>query len=99
MMTKNLHLGGGLPAPSRLAGEGDSADEGETGGLEQQRHPGLPEQPERKSEVIESELAELAAEDDIAADQHAMDQARGLGSLARGYGLNESGEHDLVPGF
>ncbi len=23
MMTKNLHLGGGLPAPSRLAGEGD----------------------------------------------------------------------------
>ena len=84
---------------ARLAGEDESPDEGEAGGLEQERHPGLPEQPEPQSEVIEPEFAELAAEDDIAADQHAMDQARGLGSLARGYGINESGEHDLVPGF
>jgi len=27
-----------------------------------------------------------------------MDHARGLGDVARGYGLNET-DHDLVPGF
>ena len=35
-------------------------------------------------------------EDDVAADKRAMDQARGLTPVARGYGLNESGKRDLL---
>jgi type IV secretion system protein VirD4 len=41
----------------------------------------------------------LADEDDVTADQRAMDQARGLTAVARGYALNEGSDRDLVPGI
>jgi type IV secretion system protein VirD4 len=41
----------------------------------------------------------LAEEEDVAADQRAMDRARGLSAVARGYALNEGSDHDLVPGL
>jgi len=85
---------------ARLAGSDDASDAGEDGGLEQQHQPALPEQAILPLEAAEPRLAELAEEDDPAADQKAMDQARGLGALARGYGLNESShDHDLAPGL
>ena len=85
---------------ARLARGDEDSGAGDDGGLEQQRHPALPEQAILPLEVPESQWPELADEDDPAADQRAMEQARGLGALARGYGLNESSsDHDLVPGL
>ena len=69
------------------------------GGLEQQRHPGLPEQAEPKPEREEPELVDVMESDDPAADKRAMDQARSLSAAAQGYGINQSSDHDLVPGF
>ena len=83
----------------RIARAEDAAAEGgEDGGMQQERHPGLPE--EGRAESIELEQALLPGigddEDDVAADKRAMDQARGLTPVARGYGLNESGKRDLL---
>jgi type IV secretion system protein VirD4 len=85
-------------SPDLRLGAGDDFAAAEEGGLEQQRHPGAPEQPERKAEAPEPEFAEAAIEDDLAADQTAMDRARGLGDIARGYCLAET-DSDLAPGF
>ncbi|MEO8455563.1 MAG: conjugal transfer protein TraG [Sphingomicrobium sp.] len=80
------------------------AEEVETGeddgGMQQQRHPGLVE--EIQPNPIEPDDAQLlAAEDDgdLALDKRAMDKARGLSAVARGYGLNESSGRDLLPGL
>jgi type IV secretion system protein VirD4 len=86
----------------RLAGAEDTAETGaEDGGLEQQRHPGLaveatpkPEQPKQLDL-----LAGDQDEGDLAADQKAMDRARGLSAVARGYGINEGSGRDLLPGL
>jgi type IV secretion system protein VirD4 len=71
----------------------------EPDGLEQQRHPGLPDAPNKYLEAEPEIRPELAGEDDdIAADSHAMDQARGLSAVARGYALDRD-HADLLPGF
>jgi type IV secretion system protein VirD4 len=70
------------------------------GGLEQQRHPGLPEKALSAPDAPDPEQSALADDEDPAVDQRAMDQARSLSAVARGYGLNESAsDHDLVPGL
>jgi type IV secretion system protein VirD4 len=69
------------------------------GGLQQQRDPAMPEHVIVAREVHESDETVLAEDDDPAADKRAMDQARGLSAVARGYALNQSGHDDLVPGF
>ncbi len=74
---------------------GNGADDG---GLEQQRAPELPAQSAVSEERASEPAQTLVEDDDVAADQRAMDQARGLSAVARGYGLNEASDHDLVPG-
>jgi len=87
---------------ARLARADDTTDtEAEDGGLEQQRHPGLAEEAPPKPEPPK-QLDLLAAdqdEGDLAADQRAMDRARGLSAVARGYGIDEAGGRDLLPGL
>jgi len=72
----------------------------EEGGLQQQRHPGLPEEGVSKPLVPEQDdLFGLAEDDsDIAADKRVMDQ---LTVVARAYGVNDgsSPHDDLLPGF
>jgi type IV secretion system protein VirD4 len=75
----------------------------EEGGLQQQRHPGLPEEGLTKPVAPEHETDLGLAEDesDTAADKRAMDRLRGLGSVARAHAMNEgTGRgHDLLPSF
>jgi len=81
----------------------EDAEEGESenGGLQQQRHPGLAEEaPSKREEPKQLDL--LAAdqeESDPATDQKAMDRARGLSAVARGYAINEGSGRDLLPGL
>jgi type IV secretion system protein VirD4 len=84
---------------ARLGRAAEAEGVAEEGGLEQQRHPGLPEQVARRPETTPDPAAALAEDEDIAADQRAMDQARGLTAVARGYALNEGSDRDLVPGL
>ncbi|WDA39311.1 conjugal transfer protein TraG [Sphingobium sp. YC-XJ3] len=76
------------------------AGESEDGGLQQQRHPGLPEN--AKTKRVDPRQLDLLAqeqdESDAATDQKAMDRSRGLSAVARGYGLEEGGGRDLLPG-
>jgi len=80
--------------------EGGLADD--EGGLQQQRHPGLPEEGVAKPVAPEHETDLGLAEDesDTAADKRAMDRLRGLGSAARAHAMNEgTGRDDLLPSF
>jgi type IV secretion system protein VirD4 len=78
--------------------EHDGADE--DGGMQQQRHPGLPEQAASTPTVPEYAADQDVSEDsDPVAEQRAMDQARGLNPVVRGHAFNESGPRDLVPGL
>ncbi|RSU47254.1 hypothetical protein CA221_18705, partial [Sphingomonas koreensis] len=72
----------------------------EEGGTAKRQPLGLPVQIAPQPEAAPDPDATLAGDDeDIAADQRAMDQARGLTAVARGYALNEGSDHDLVPGL
>jgi type IV secretion system protein VirD4 len=86
---------------ARLSRAEDTAEtEAEDGGLQQQRHPGLAEDaaPKREEATQLDLLAADQEETDPAADQKAMDRARGLSAVARGYGINEGSGRDLLPG-
>lgn len=70
------------------------------GGMQQQRHPGLPEQVSKPADAAETREAPAIADDeDVAADKRAMDQAQGLSAVARGYAINEGAHRDLIPGL
>jgi len=87
---------------ARLARAGDAADgESEDGGLQQQRHPGLGEEfPPKREEPKQLDLIPADQDEgDPATDQKAMDRARGLSAVARGYGINEGSGRDLLPGL
>jgi type IV secretion system protein VirD4 len=86
---------------ARLARAEDAVDsETEDGGLEQQRHPGLADEAPVKSDPLKQlDLLLDQDEGDLAADQRAMDRARGLSAVARGYGIDEAGGRDLLPGL
>ncbi|UIJ47337.1 conjugal transfer protein TraG [Sphingomonas cannabina] len=84
---------------ARLGESDDAEGAAEDGGLEQQRHPGLPEPVAQPAEPAPNPGAAVADDDDIAADSHAMDQARGFSAVARGYALNQGSDRDLVPGL
>ena len=79
----------------------EDAGAGEDDGrMQQQRHPGLPEQVAKATDVGESRDAPAVADDeDVAADKRAMDQAQGLSAVARGYAINEGAKRDLIPDF
>jgi type IV secretion system protein VirD4 len=84
----------------RLAEKEDDTvlDEPTEGGLQQQRHPGLPE--EGTVRPVDPDGADLfgTAEDetDVAADKRAMDR---LSNVARAHAINEGSRDDLLPSF
>ena len=71
------------------------------GGLERQRHPGFGEEATAKPEKPQQlELLNSDQDDnDAAADQRAMDRARGLTAAARAYGISEDGGPQLPLGL
>lgn len=81
----------------RAAEVDEAADDG---GMQQQRHPGLAEEVAIAPAEPDPELAAGHDDDgDVALDQRAMDQARGLTNAARAYGLDEGAGRDLIPGL
>lgn len=75
--------------------------ESEDGGLQQQRHPGLGEEAaSKREEPKQLELLNLDLEDgDAVADKRALDRASAPSVIVRGYGISESGGHDLPLGL
>jgi type IV secretion system protein VirD4 len=70
------------------------------GGMQQQRHPGLPEQISRSTDAAETRDPQVVPDDDdVAADKRAMDQARGQNAVVRGHAINEGAKRDLIPDF
>jgi len=87
-----------INARLKLAAETNGGND--DGGMQQQRHPGLPEQAASAQHETDRDSDREAADDgDPAADQRAMDQARGLDPVVRGHAINESSPRDLVPGL
>jgi type IV secretion system protein VirD4 len=87
---------------ARLARAADTETDSvpEDGGMQQERHPGLAEEAPGARDQAEP-VQEVTPDDDGdgAAEKRAIDQARGLNPITRVFGLNESGERDLVPGM
>ena len=65
------------------------------GGLQQERHPAIEEAPVVRETAEDPALALAEDDGDPAADQRAMDRARGLTPATRGFGLAEGGDRDL----
>lgn len=86
----------------RLAADDESAGPTieDEGGVQQQRHPGLPEeQPVAANRSDQSDLFDPADDDSQAvADKRVMDR---VSTAARAYGINEGrgDDKDIVPGF
>ena len=92
---------------ARLATENDPVTNDDDGGLQQQRHPGLAEEPVRAAEPPRQlDLLGLERDDaDPASDKRAMDQARGPNIVVRAHAMNEGdgrdigSGHDVLPSF
>jgi type IV secretion system protein VirD4 len=78
----------------------DAAADGE-GGLQQQRHPGLAEEPVARPEPARQlDFLGLDQDDaDPASDKRAMDRARSLAAVVRGHAINQGQDHDVLPGM
>jgi len=87
------------PTDARLACADDEAKPDEDGGLQQQRHPGLPEEHTAKAEPPRQlELLDAERDDENPAiDQRAMDRARE--AVVRAHTLNQDSGRDLLPGI
>ncbi len=85
----------------RLQKPENDAEADEDGGLQQQRHPGLAEEPIVKPEPAKQlDFLGLDQDDaDPAADKRAMDRARSLVVVVRGHAMNQSQDHDVLPGM
>jgi type IV secretion system protein VirD4 len=70
------------------------------GGLQQQRHPGIGDEPiARPIDTDPADPLGLGDDDsDAAADKRAMDRVRPLSAVARAHAVNE-GDDDLLPRF
>ena len=87
---------------ARLIATDDGSDEQPDGGLEQNRHPGLPEELPASPEPLLVDPLGLAEEDgDLAADSRAMAQARANTIARTTFGIDEGSDRpgDLLPGF
>jgi len=85
--------------------EEEGSGDDDEGGIQRQRHPGLPEESTPKPNG-EDHIHDLANDDesDVAADQSVVDRLRGLGSLGQAHAMNEGAPHsdpdrDIVPDF
>ncbi|MGJ8477087.1 MULTISPECIES: conjugal transfer protein TraG [Sphingobium] len=79
-----------MPAPQQsLSCESDA--------MEQQRHPALPEmgEGERDRDGLEPDRA-IAEDDDLIADQRAMDQARALAPVVQGHAIDATDHNPLL---
>ena len=84
----------------RLHQAEDAAGGEDDGGMQQQRHPGLPEQVSRTTDTAETRDPQIVPDDDdVAADKRAMDQAQGQNAVVRGHAINEGAKRDLIPDF
>ena len=84
----------------RLHQAEDAAGSEDDGGMQQQRHPGLPEQVSRATDAAETRDPQIVPDDDdVAADKRAMDQAQGQNAVVRGHAINEGAKRDLIPDF
>ncbi len=88
-----------------VAAADEQAGTSDDGGLQRQRHPGLPEAEVAKPNTVK-QAVDLGLDDDTdtAADAQAMDRAGGLGAVGRGHAMNEGEPHrnpdqNLLPGF
>ena len=86
---------------TRLGKPDDDAKADEDGGLQQQRHPGLGEEPAKKPEPPKQlDLLGLDSDDtDTIADKHAMDRAGATGTLIRAHAINQGRSADMLPDF
>jgi type IV secretion system protein VirD4 len=84
-----------LHAELRDARDSDDAE----GGLQHERHPSIEDQAPARDAVDDPAVAMAEDDGDLAADQRAMDQARGLTPASRGFGLNDAGHRDLILGL
>jgi type IV secretion system protein VirD4 len=85
---------------ARLHQAEDAAGGEDDGGMQQQRHPGLPEQPSKTTDAAETRDPQIVPDDDdVAADKRAMDQAQGQNAVVRGHAINEGAKRDLIPDF
>jgi len=84
----------------RLHQAEDAAGGEDDGGMQQQRHPSLPEQVSRSTDAAETRDPQIVPDDDdVAADKRAMDQAQGQNAVVRGHAINEGAKRDLIPDF
>ena len=76
-------------------------DEPDEGGLERQRHPGFGEDADARTEQAPQPEAIPAEQDDgdLAADQRAMERARGLTPAVRAYGIDQGTSPQLPLGL
>ncbi len=93
-----------LPDARLVATDSDTRDDDAAeGGVQQERHPGLPqEQAVTRDEPATADLLGLGEEDsDAAADARMMDQSRAATVARAAYGIDAgvSPAADLVPGF
>ncbi|OJU16590.1 MULTISPECIES: conjugal transfer protein TraG [unclassified Sphingomonas] len=87
---------------ARLERAAEAIDaEADEGGLQQERHPGLGEEATAKAEKPKQLdlLSDDQDEGNVAADQRAMDRARGLSTAARAFGIGEDGGPQLPLGL
>ena len=86
---------------TRLGKPDDDAKADEDGGLQQQRPPGLGEDPAKKPEPPKQlDLLGLDSDDtDTIADKHAMDRAGATGTLIRAHAINQGRSADMLPDF
>ncbi len=95
---RGLHL-------NLVAAANDNAAADDDGGLQQQRHPGLPEDSLAKANTVEPTVEHGFDDDsDVAADKAVMDRLRDLGTVGSAHAMNEGDlqrnpDHDLMPDF
>ena len=93
------------PALAKLAGEEDWEKHADEGGLQQQRHPGLPEQDGSPSQRADHDPDPTLDEDaDGVGDRDLFGQLRDLGPLGRAHAMNAGDPHrnpdrDLLPDY
>lgn len=86
---------------ARLVAVDDKERPEDDGGLQQQRHPALPDQPLAPDEPSR-QLDLIPADqdsDDPGTDKRAMDRARRLATVVRGHAMNVGSGQDLLPGL
>ncbi len=95
-------LARGIDARLAIAAHEDEAlESADEGGVQQQRHPSIEEEPAASAAVEIADPLGLGDDDgEATADARAMDRVRGLTAVVGARAMNEGGRHDdLLPSF